>query len=47
MPLPIQFLLFLLLGWVSRQQSEVIEYLKAENRALREKPMGSCCTTVT
>jgi hypothetical protein len=36
MPLPIQFLLFMLVGWVSRQQHDVIEYLKAENRALRE-----------
>jgi hypothetical protein len=40
MPLPIQFLLFMLIGWVSRQQAEVIEYLKAENRALREKLGG-------
>ena len=37
MPLPIQFLLFLLIGWISRQQAEVIEYLKAENQVLREK----------
>jgi hypothetical protein len=36
MPLPIQFLLFLLIGWVSREQQDVIEYLKAENRALLE-----------
>jgi hypothetical protein len=36
MPLPIQFLVFLLIGWVSRQQEEVIEYLKAENLALRK-----------
>src|SRR5258706_14689127 len=40
MPLPVQFLLFLLIGWVSRQQAEVIEYLKAENLALREKLGG-------
>ena len=40
MPLPIQFLLYLLIGWVTRQQSEVIEYLKAENLALREKLGG-------
>ncbi len=37
MPLPIQFLVFLLVGWVSRQQEEAIEYLKAENRILRDK----------
>ena len=36
-PLPIQFLLFLLVGWVSRQQQDIIEYLQAENRALREQ----------
>jgi hypothetical protein len=40
MPLPIQFLLYLLIGWVTRQQAEVIEYLKAENLALREKLGG-------
>jgi hypothetical protein len=40
MSLPVQFLLFLLIGWVSRQQAEVIEYLKAENLALREKLGG-------
>ncbi len=40
MPLPIHLLLFMLIGWVSRQQAEVIEYLKAENRALREKLGG-------
>jgi putative transposase len=40
MPLPIQFLLFLLIGWVTRQQAEVIEYLKAENLALRQKLGG-------
>jgi putative transposase len=40
MPLPIQFLVFLLIGWVSRQQEEAIEYLKAENLALRAKLGG-------
>jgi hypothetical protein len=39
MPLPIHFLLFLV-GWVSRQQQDVIEYLKAENRALVEQLKG-------
>jgi hypothetical protein len=39
-PLPIQFLLFLLVGWASRQQLEVIEYLKAENRTLLEQLGG-------
>src|SRR5262249_53836122 len=40
MPLPMQFLLYMLIGWVSRQQAEVIEYLKAENLALRKKLGG-------
>ena len=40
MPLPIQFLLFILVGWVSRQQLDVIEYLRAENRALLEQLGG-------
>ena len=37
MPLPIQFLVHLLIGGVTRQQAEVIEYLKVENLALRGK----------
>src|SRR6266446_2228225 len=40
LPLPIQFLQFILVGWVSRQQQDFIEYLKAENRALREQLGG-------
>ena len=40
MPLPIQFLLFMLIGWVSRQQQDVIDYLQAENMALREQLRG-------
>ena len=40
MPLPIQFLLLMLVGWVSRQQQDVIEYRKAENEALREQLGG-------
>src|SRR5688572_25289291 len=39
-PLPIQFLLFTLVGWVSRQQLDLIEYLRAENQALREQLGG-------
>src|SRR5258706_9850513 len=37
MTLPLQFLVFVLIGWISRQQEEVIEYLKAENLTLRKK----------
>jgi hypothetical protein len=40
MPLPIQFVLFMLVGWFSQQQQDVIEYLKAENGALREQLGG-------
>ena len=34
--LPLQFLLLLLAGWVNRHQEAVIEYLREENRVLRE-----------
>ncbi|MGH8470001.1 MAG: hypothetical protein ACREVY_13765 [Gammaproteobacteria bacterium] len=33
---PLQFLLLVFAGWVNRQQLEVIDYLKEENRILRE-----------
>jgi hypothetical protein len=36
-PSPLAFIVFLLAGWISRQQLIVIEYLKAENRMLRER----------
>ena len=34
---PFQFLVFLVAGWLSRTQSEAIEYLRAENRVLRQR----------
>jgi len=34
---PLQFLLLVFAGWVNRRQTEVIDYLKEENRVLREK----------
>ncbi len=34
---PWHFILAVLAGWVHREQIKAIEYLKAENRALREK----------
>jgi transposase InsO family protein len=37
---PLQFLLLLLAGWVNRKQLEVIDYLKEENRILREQMSG-------
>lgn len=34
--LPLQFFLLLFAGWVNRHQEAVIEYLREENRVLRE-----------
>ena len=34
---PLQLLLGALAGWINQQQREVIEYLQAENRMLREQ----------
>ncbi|MFH1748143.1 MAG: hypothetical protein ABIG44_13990 [Planctomycetota bacterium] len=34
---PWQLLLVILAGWVNRQQQQVIEYLRTENRVLKEK----------
>ncbi len=34
---PWQLLLLILAGWINRQEQDVIEYLRAENRVLREK----------
>jgi hypothetical protein len=36
-PFTIGFLVSMVAGWISRQQVIVIEYLKAENRMLRER----------
>jgi hypothetical protein len=33
---PLQFLLTLLAGWVNRWQIEAVDYLKEENRMLKE-----------
>ena len=37
MNLYFQFVLFTFAGWVNRHQQAVIEYLQAENQALREQ----------
>jgi hypothetical protein len=34
---PGQFIVVAIAGWMNRQQQEVIEYLKEENRVLREE----------
>ena len=39
-PLPVQFVLMLLVGWLNRHQREVIECLQEENRVLREQLGG-------
>jgi hypothetical protein len=36
----LQLLILVFCGWLQRQQAEVIEYLKVENRMLREKLRG-------
>ena len=36
-PKPLAILLIMLAGWINRQQQDVIEYLKEENKILREK----------
>jgi len=37
---PLQFLLMVMAGWVNRRQLEVIDYLKEEDRVLREQLGG-------
>src|SRR5262249_6756427 len=37
---PLQFLMMIFAGWVNRRQVEVIDYLKEENRILREQMHG-------
>jgi len=38
--LPLQFLMLMFAGWVSRHQQDVIDYLQEENQALREQLDG-------
>jgi putative transposase len=40
LPLPIQFLAAWIATWMARHQEQVIDYLKEENRVLREKLGG-------
>ncbi len=35
--LHLQFLILIIVGWVHRSQQDVVEYLQAENRVLREQ----------
>ena len=43
---PLKMLLVMLAGWINRQQQEAIEYLKEENRILREKLVLCPCNKV-
>ncbi|MGH8538340.1 MAG: hypothetical protein ACREXM_18290 [Gammaproteobacteria bacterium] len=40
---PLQFLLLVFAGWVNRQQLEVIDYLKEENRILARRWVTDAC----
>ena len=40
LPPPLQFLLLMFSGWVHRQQADAIDYLREENRVLREQLAG-------
>ena len=40
MPSALSFLVLIFAGWVHRQQLIVIDYLKAENRMLRQRQKG-------
>jgi putative transposase len=37
---PFRFVLIALAGWINQQQLQMIEYLREENRVLREQPGG-------
>ena len=39
LPPPIRLLVFMLAGWVNREQQAVIDYLKEENADLRAEPV--------
>lgn len=38
MPQALQFLILTTAGWLNRRQEDAIEYLREENRVLREMP---------
>jgi hypothetical protein len=35
---PLTMLLMMLAGWINKEQQHMIDYLKEENKILREKP---------
>ena len=44
---PWQLLILILAGWINRQEQDVIEYLRAENRVLRSSARNASCSTIT
>ena len=44
---PLRFLMLVFSGWVNRHQLDMIEYLKEENRVLREQLGVSNCASRT
>jgi hypothetical protein len=41
--MPVQFFVAALLGWLQREQHEIILYLREENRVLRRSCVISVC----
>jgi hypothetical protein len=44
---PFRFLLIAVSGWINQRQLEVIDYLRAENRFLREQLAIGDCVSMT
>ena len=42
MPHALHFLIFTAAGWLNRRQEDLIDYLREENRVLREQLGGHC-----
>jgi hypothetical protein len=40
LPIPLQLLILIFAGWINRRQLAVIEYLREENRVLKERLGG-------
>ncbi len=41
----LQFLVFTMAGWLTRQQQDLIDYLREENRILREQLGNRVCVS--
>jgi hypothetical protein len=44
---PFRFLLIAVSGWMNHRQLQVIEYLREENRVLRENSVAGECASMT